>query len=103
MAKKKYRLTWSRQPNEQGLASVCQGPRGAVLKVSGVRVGRVYANSVGFHDYNGWYWVARHGGAGDDPTIPEIPIKNTCETPTKELEVAKAECEAYVRGTLDKA
>jgi len=103
MAKKKYRLTWSREPNEQGLASVSQGPRGAVLKVNGVRVGSVYANSVSFHDYNGWYWVARHGGGSDDPTIPEIPLKNTCNTPTKELEDAKKAFEAYVRGVLDKA
>lgn len=92
---KKYRLTWSKQPNEQGLASVCQGPRGAILKLNGVVAGRVYANP---HQYKGWYWVARHNTTEEVPW--EVPLKNTCDTPVKELEDAKKACEAYVREVL---
>ena len=95
----KPRLTWSKQPNEQGLAQVGQGPCGAILKVNGVIVGRVYAHTSGFHQYNGWYWTARHSQS-DSPKCPEIQLKNTCETPLKELNDAKLACEAYVREQL---
>ena len=95
----KLRLTWSKQPNEQGLAQVGQGPRGAILKVNGVIVGRVYANLIGFHQFNGWYWTARHSQS-DSPKCPEIQIKNTCDSPTNDLLEAKLACEGYVREQL---
>lgn len=104
MAKNKYRLIWSKQPNQQGLARVGQAPRGAILKVNGVEVGHVYANSVGFHSYLGWYWTACHGNlASDTKDIPVIPLQNTYKTPDNDLEFAKASCEAYVREVLDRS
>ena len=102
MARKKYRLTWSKQPNEQGLARVSQATRGAILKVNGIVVGHVYANRVGWSDYRGWYWTACHGNlATDTKDIPVIPLKNTYKTPDNEIEDAKTACEAYVRGVLE--
>ena len=35
------RLTWSRQPNETGLARVCQSERGKDLKLLGCRIAYV--------------------------------------------------------------
>ena len=102
--KKKFRLTWSRQPSSGGLASIGEGPRGAILKVNGVKVGSVYANGLGSHYYKGWYWVANYGNlASDDKGIPVIPLRNTCDTTINEIEDAKSACEAYVRGVLDKS
>jgi hypothetical protein len=95
----KPRLSWSKQPNEQGMAQVGQGPRGAILKVNGVIVGRVYANGVGFHNYKGWYWTAYHTQK-EDPKCPPIVLKNTWETPIADLNDAKLACEAYVREQL---
>lgn len=99
MSKARYRITWSKEPNEQGLSRVNQGPRGAILKVNGFLVARVQAHCVGYHNYNGWYWVARYDKGENNQTF-EVPLKNTCAKPAKDLEVAKAECEAYVRGVL---
>jgi hypothetical protein len=86
------RLTWRREPSMQGLARVTQGPRGAILKVNGEDVGRVYANrDYRTHRHNGWYWTARGNG---------VALKNTCGTPVASIEEAKAACAAYVRECL---
>jgi len=88
----------------KGWARITQSPRGAILKVNGFDVGRVYANSSGWNEYNGWYWTAVYGSlASDDKSIPPIPLTNTYKTPTNELEEAKKSCEAYVRGILARA
>ena len=91
------RLTWRKQPNERGLSAVAQGPRGYDLRVAGEDeiVGRVRPRCVGFHQYQGWYWYARHDSLG-------VPLQNTAaqglymKTPGE----AQADCEAYVRGAL---
>src|SRR5262249_46784393 len=90
----KIRLFWNKEPNEQGLASIGQAPRGAFLKVNGVIVGRVYAYTVSLNVYDGGWWIARDNTLG-------IPLRNTCNDnriPT--LDEAKTACEAYVRQHL---
>ncbi len=85
------KLTWSKQPSEQGLARVCQGPRGAILKLDGERVGYVYATRP-----SGWYWVAINDTLG-------VTLFNSCASGralTADLDTAKAECEDYVRKCL---
>ena len=88
------KLTWSKQPSEQGLASVGQGPRGAILKVDGKRIGTVSAVSIGWKSWRGWFWST----PPDDDL--GIPWHNSHETPSFDLDAAKAECEAYVRKCL---
>ena len=87
----KPRLSWRKQPNETGLAAVGQGPRGAILKVNGDDVANVYAHGRS----GGWYYVARNNSG-------TIPLRNTCDKVVKDLEAAKAACEAYVRECLAK-
>jgi hypothetical protein len=95
---RKPRITWRKQPNEGGLRSIGQGPRGAILRVDGEDVGRVQADgrNITCDPFRGWFWYAR----SDDG---RVPLKNTAgEKPVKDLEVAKAACEAYVRECLVK-
>lgn len=88
------RMTWRKQPSETGLARVCQGPRGAVLKVDGEDVGRVYARRVGGPgQYSGWYWVARSDRLA-------VPLMNTSDSLVASLDEAKAACADYVRKAL---
>jgi hypothetical protein len=87
------RLTWRKQPNETGLMSVGQGPRGATLHIDGVMAGRVAPRSVGFHRWRGWYWVAGW-------ECPGVEYKNTCDSPVETIDEAKAQCAAYVRAEL---
>lgn len=87
------RLTWRKQPSERGLASVCQSPRGLICKVDGEDVADVSPLPVGFHRYDGWYWVA----VSD---FHPIPLKNTCKAPCKTIDEAKAQAERYVRECL---
>jgi hypothetical protein len=87
------KLTWSKQPNERGLARVVQGPRGAILKADGERVASVSPKPIGFHKYRGWYWVAR-----DDAS--RIPLRNSCGEPAATLDEAKVQAESYVRECL---
>ena len=93
----KPRLTWRKQPNETGLRSIGQGPRGAILKVDGEDVGRVYAYGRGItgDPHRGWYWTARDNAG-------HIPLRNTAGKPVKDLEEAKAACKAYVLECLAK-
>jgi hypothetical protein len=100
-APRKPRLTWSREPDERGLAGVCQSPRGMVLKVNGTKVASVSPNCVGFHRYEGWYWCARCDELG-------IQLRNTLVNPIsvnvhETKEAAQAECAEYVRGRLASA
>ena len=51
------RLTWSREPNERGLARVCQAPRGYIGKVKGEVVFRVgCSRDLGSFEARSWYW-----------------------------------------------
>ena len=88
------RLTWSRQPSETGLARVCQGERGRILKINGSKVG--YAGAAykeWSHIVAGYYWYA-----GDDKL--GIERRNTAHEPVSTLEEAQAQCEAHVRECL---
>ncbi len=82
------RLRWSTEPNETGLARVCQGPRGAILKVDGEEIGRASFSRV----YDGWYWNAYSG--------IQRTIQRRYGHGISTLEAAKDECEAYVRSEL---
>lgn len=92
---RKPRLTWSRQPDEKGLARVCQSERGRVLKVNGVEVASVYAIHRRYHERSGYYWVARGEG---------IELANTFGVREfAKIEEAAADCENYVRAELAKS
>ena len=87
------RLTWSKQPSERGLAGVCQSPRGRICKVDGEEVARVVSNTVGFHVYRGWFWVARNNSGS-------IPLRNTYDAAVQTIEEAMIDAEQYVRECL---
>lgn len=90
------RLTWRREPHETGLASVCESPRGWILKLDGEDVGHVSMCRVGWQEYRGWYWYAR---SDDDRIRP----RNTSGEPVSTDVEAKASCRAYVVECLAKA
>ena len=93
------RITRRRQPSERGLASVCQAPRGAVLKVDGEDVGRVCAYAVGFGKFVGWYWWAASKRY-------KVALRNTAANDAPRyatVEEAKASCEEYVRACIRQA
>ena len=82
------RLTWRKEPDEQGrLARVCQGERGYDLRCDGRKIGHVRPVS------HGYYWFACDDNLG-------IPLRNTCCTPVPDIETAKADCMAYVKGCM---
>lgn len=85
------RLTWRKQARETGLRAVGSGPRGAVLKVNGEDIGRVYARRIDVGRYSRWWWAA-YGKDFPRHVDPDV----TYET----LEEAKAACEAHVRKVL---
>lgn len=91
-------MTWRKQPDERGLEAVGQSPRGAILKVDGEDIGRVYANRKGFaQEWDGWYWVAR---SVDD----KVPLKNTAVDGKffEDIEDAKRDCKDYVLSMLSR-
>ena len=49
--KSKSRYSWRKQPNEAGLARVCQRPRGMELRFAGATVGHV-----AHHGERSFYW-----------------------------------------------
>lgn len=81
------RLTWSRQPNEKGLARVGQSTRGKDLKLLGCRI--AYVRPFAAH----WYWVAFDTAKG-------IPLRNTAHEAVATMAEAQERCEAYVRECL---
>ena len=67
---------WRRQPNETGLASVAQSPRGYDLREGGEVLARVRPK-LERRIMVGWYWY----GFGF----------NTCGTPVETADIAKAQ------------
>lgn len=90
--KSSFRLTWSREPAERGLARICQGERGRILKVNGVVVGHVSALGGRFNKA-GYYWYAGHEALG-------VPSRNTADDPCPTQEEAVRQCALYVRSFL---
>lgn len=93
------RVTWRKEPHSLGLASVCEGPRGFILKVDGEDVGYVHAHRKGLSfDYSGWYWVARSDSHG-------VPLMNSVieDKIYRDIEDAKRDCRAYVVSMLARA
>jgi len=90
------KVTFRKQPNEPGLARVCQGPRGYVVSVDGIAVGNVSPLSRGFgSSVIGWYWVVG--------TYPKygIPLTNTYRSPKPTKEEARDECKAFIREHME--
>lgn len=69
---------WRKQPNERGLAAVCQSKRGAELRDDGEILAHVSSSHCG-----GWYWY----GFG----------QNTHASPVATIDEAKAEVNQYVK------
>lgn len=85
------RMTWRKQPNERGLASVGQVPRGKILKRDGEDIAHVYPSMEGWsrHTVKGWYFVARSDRQG-------IPLMNSSTEPAESMGMAMEQCRAYV-------
>jgi hypothetical protein len=80
----KMAARWRRQPDEQGLARVCQSPRGLQLREKGVVILRVNHLRGG-----GWYWC----GMG----------QNTCDNAASSMEEAKEQAiKFYKENKVDK-
>jgi hypothetical protein len=94
-------LVWRPENHETGLARITESPRGATLYANGIEVANVMANRIAPMEYKGWFWVARNEASEMLPF--EMACKNTCHRPTDDLEVAKAECKAYVKRKLGEA
>jgi len=94
MAKKPLR--WRKQPDNQGLSSIGQSPRGAELRCDGEELAYVYPwrppGSWKRDGYRGWYWVARSDRFG-------VPLMNTAdeEPVSEDIEVVKAAAMVYVK------
>jgi len=83
------RLTWRNEPDETGLRSVGQRPRGRIVKVDGVDVLSVSPSGGGWaRDLEGWYFVFSH------PSDRKIASYNSLSTaglfPTREAAQAAA-------------
>ena len=68
---------WRKQPNETGLARICQSARGFELRENGETIAHV-AQTKG-----GWYWY----GYGN----------NTCSKPVATADEAKAEAVLWIK------
>jgi hypothetical protein len=51
-----WKLTFRKTPNEQGLSKVGQSPRGYIIKINGIEIGAIFARSVGWQGWDGWYY-----------------------------------------------
>ena len=91
----KPRLTWSRQPDDSGLARIIQGPRGAVLKADGKPVAHVSPDMGGrvYRDILGWYFYGMGRNSLNDPDRAGI-------FPT--IDEAKAACKAWIVAQIAK-
>ena len=74
---------WRKQPNAIGLASACQSPRGYELREGQVVIAWVSPLTKDRFEIIGWYWY----GLGH----------NTCSTPVKTAELAKADVMAWIK------
>lgn len=85
------RVTVRKQESEQGLARVCQSPRGYVVSVDGKRAGSVSwaRERWGRSDGGYWYWYASIGGASYNSS------SDTPRAATKEE--ARDACVAWVK------
>ena len=67
---------WSKEPNEKGLAGVCQGPRGFLLKENGETLAHV-APVAGKDKWDivGWYWYGFGENSYHHPVATEDEAK----------------------------
>jgi hypothetical protein len=93
---KRPRLMWRRQPNETGLAAVCQSPRGKELRNQGKTLGLARSHGGRLRDRPGYYW---HGGWEEYG----VPRRNTASrTPSfPTLEEACADMMKYFQEHID--
>lgn len=90
----KPRLRWKKDEAATGLARIGAGPRSSMLHDGVTKYASVYAHHrFGRGGMTGWYWVARNDEAG-------VPLKNTCNTPYKTEDEAKAAALEYVKACL---
>lgn len=91
----KPRLTWSRQPDNTGLARVAQSPRGAYLKANGNHVGTVSPDLGGplRRDILGWYFYGMGRNSFNDPNRTGI-------FPT--MDEAKVACKVWIVAQIAK-
>ena len=80
-------LRWRKEPNERGLAMVCQAERGMQLRDGVNVIARVIPHTNQYHQTTGWWWYA---SVGDESM-------NTCRQRWDTKEGAKAAADAWVR------
>ncbi len=97
----KYKLTWRRQKNEQGLARISQAPRGYDLYINGQKNGSIsFCSYRGFIKQDGWMW-----SIGSNETL-NIEWANSAAKGEhyciyNDIEDAKAALKAYVLKCLE--
>jgi hypothetical protein len=81
----KMTARWRKEPNEQGLARVCQRPRGFELRENGEVLIHVSAATAGgwSREVEGWYWY----GMG----------QNTCREPVATADEAKEQATKFYK------
>ena len=79
-------LRWKKDPRETGLAAIGAGPRSSRLQYGQIEAS-VNALGGGWRPLRGWYWVVKSPGC----------FRNTCDTPYKTEEEAKAQAMQYVK------
>lgn len=86
------RLSWRKQPDERGLASIGQSPRGLELRYGNENIADVLPVTKG-NRWNvvAWYFCA----SADEFGVPHRNTYGAKHYKTKEL--AKAACDAYVK------
>ena len=86
------RFTWSKEPRQTGLAGVCQGPRGFVLKHGCAEVATVSPLTDGPSRWtpNGWYWCAENMAGVRHNSLWNTPRYATPDE-------AKTACLAYAK------
>ena len=98
-------LRWKKKPPLHGLDAVLHpGHRGSLLRLGGRKVGSTSRLSRAEDE---WFWVAGFDRAEDEwfwvagfDLIGKVPWRNTCREPVATEELAKWDCEAYVREHL---
>lgn len=76
---------WRKQPNETGLRSIGQSPRGFELRLGGEEIMRVWPNGSGWsRPLDGWYWTG-------------LGVCGTESGRFETKEAAKADADAYYK------
>lgn len=89
------RITFKKNPPQQGLLSVGAGLRGSEIRIDGVRVGSVDAHSRG-NMRPGWYFYVHSNGLFEGS-----PFINTCNAPHASESEARAAAKEWILAQMN--